>query len=259
MDKKNTMLLTVIAVATLLVAVVGATFAYFAIGATATNNAKTTITGSTENANVGTVTLTGNETLKMELTAADMALANQNHTFYANSDGKATIDTEQELDVGTANLTGGDTGIKYECKAVYKVTYDDTDQSPENQVNNGDITWKDGTGDAEDDDKAVLKLFGADTNVTVATKTDGAESGQDNYTGDYTTDGFKLMDLKTAGEAGKTVHVTFKLTGGSVTEVKLQASLAIANSKKEQQDRLANKQFRINLETESFKCDTVAS
>ena len=40
MDKKNTMLLTVIAIATLLVAVVGATFAYFSV--TATNNATAT-------------------------------------------------------------------------------------------------------------------------------------------------------------------------------------------------------------------------
>jgi hypothetical protein len=39
MDKKNTMLLTVIAVATLLVAVVGATFAYFSVAATGQNTA----------------------------------------------------------------------------------------------------------------------------------------------------------------------------------------------------------------------------
>ena len=37
MDKKNTVLLTVIAVATLLVAVVGATFAYFSARVTENN------------------------------------------------------------------------------------------------------------------------------------------------------------------------------------------------------------------------------
>jgi len=54
MDKKNTMLLTVIAVATLLVAVVGATFAYFT--ATAQNQGETiNVTGSTTS--VGAPTL----------------------------------------------------------------------------------------------------------------------------------------------------------------------------------------------------------
>jgi hypothetical protein len=49
MEKKNTILLTVIAIATLLVAVVGATFAYFTASITTTNddNATTTITTQT--------------------------------------------------------------------------------------------------------------------------------------------------------------------------------------------------------------------
>ena len=81
MDKKNTMLLTVIAVATLLVAVVGATFAFFAIQATSESNAKATITGSTENANVGSVALTGNTTLKLNLTAENMSKANPGKTY----------------------------------------------------------------------------------------------------------------------------------------------------------------------------------
>ena len=83
MDKKNTMLLTVIAVATLLVAVVGATFAYFAIGATVENNAKTTITGGTEGADVGSVALKGASSLKLKLSAEDMSLANKGYYYYA--------------------------------------------------------------------------------------------------------------------------------------------------------------------------------
>ena len=43
MERKNTVLLTVIAIATLLVAVVGATFAYF----TASNSVNTNSTGDT--------------------------------------------------------------------------------------------------------------------------------------------------------------------------------------------------------------------
>ena len=47
MEKKNTVLLTVIAIATLLVAVVGATFAYFSADTTTNNNAEVTVTGKT--------------------------------------------------------------------------------------------------------------------------------------------------------------------------------------------------------------------
>lgn len=241
MDKKNTMLLTVIAVATLLVAVVGATFAYFAISTgDSANTSKTTITGSTENTKVGSVALQGDETLTMNLTAQDMAEANKGNTFYATKEGKATMGSEQRLDIGTATLTGGDSDIKYECKAVYKVTYDDTDKTPDNQVENGNIDW-------QEEDGAVLKLYGADANVTVSIQDGG-----------YTDEGLKLSDLKEASTGGKTVNVTFKLTGGSVTEAKLQASLAIANSSNDQSKRLADKEFRVSLAAESFNCDTVA-
>ena len=264
MDKKNTMLLTVIAVATLLVAVVGATFAYFAISTgDSTNTSKTTVTGSTEGTNVGSVALQGNEDLTMKLTAADMASANQTHTFYANKSGTATIDVEQKLDVGTATLTGGDADIKYECKAVYKVTYDDTDASAQDGAGKGNIDWHDGTenegANTDDNDGAVLKLSGADENVIVSEYS--VASGQDGYTGDYTADGFTLKALKAAGADGKTVHVTFKFTGlgdKQTVTAKLQASLAIANSKVDQSTRLANKEFRVNLQATSFTCDTVA-
>lgn len=47
MEKKNTILLTVIAIATLLVAVVGATFAYFTAQVTTTNDANSTVTAKT--------------------------------------------------------------------------------------------------------------------------------------------------------------------------------------------------------------------
>lgn len=235
MDKKNTMLLTVIAVATLLVAVVGATFAYFAISTDKGASSKATITGSTENTKVGSVALKGNENLTMNLTAEDMAKTHSGHTFYANDAGNATIDAEQKLTVGTATLSNSDSGIVYSCKAVYKVTYDDSDE-----INAGGITW-------EEDDAAVLKLYGADSNVTVTED----ES--------YTSEGLKLSDLKEASTGGKTVNVTFKLTGGSSETATLQASLAIKNSESEQQGRLANKKFKVNLEATSFECDIVAS
>ena len=55
-NKKNTILLTVIAVATLLVAVVGATFAYFsAAGGTGTTGNVTVSTGTAASSEFGTM------------------------------------------------------------------------------------------------------------------------------------------------------------------------------------------------------------
>lgn len=69
-DKKNTILLTVIAVATLLVAVVGATFAYFSVVGNNNSN-PTVITSSIDK--VGTVVLTSpNFALNINLTSKDM-------------------------------------------------------------------------------------------------------------------------------------------------------------------------------------------
>ena len=70
MDKKNTMLLTVIAVATLLVAVVGATFAYFNVSSD-TTTATTSVVTKVEA--VGTVAVANGSALKLDITAAQMS------------------------------------------------------------------------------------------------------------------------------------------------------------------------------------------
>ena len=65
-NKKNTILLTVIAVATLLVAVVGATFAYFSISADATGVTTTNVNGqATSTGAITMVTNTENLYLKL--------------------------------------------------------------------------------------------------------------------------------------------------------------------------------------------------
>ena len=65
MERKNMVLLTVIAVATLLVAVVGATFAYFTATATTNNSTEANVT-TTKDLGGATVTFTGTEK-KLEL------------------------------------------------------------------------------------------------------------------------------------------------------------------------------------------------
>ena len=76
MEKRNTLLLTVIAIATLLVAVVGATFAYFANNATVNNVANLTATTASSSSSFVS---TGAE-LSMNVTAANMVQALGNST-----------------------------------------------------------------------------------------------------------------------------------------------------------------------------------
>jgi len=122
MDKKNTMLLTVIAVATLLVAVVGATFAYFT--ASNTNDGKTTVvTGQTTTiAAVGLTNPTSN--LYITLTATEMAQDESLYKAYwatnsAKETGVANYEaaaTQRPIAVATVE-TGGDATAKYTCTA----------------------------------------------------------------------------------------------------------------------------------------------
>lgn len=89
MDKKNTILLTVIAVATLLVAVVGASFAFFAVQET--NNANVNIeTTTAKGSDVFNATNTGNLSLTVN---------NDNMLEKTEAYGKYVSDTDNTLKV----------------------------------------------------------------------------------------------------------------------------------------------------------------
>ena len=121
MEKKNTMLLTVIAVATLLVAVVGATFAYFSI--TATSNGKTAATITAQN--VGSVVLStveDNTTLKLSLTADDMAFSNQGNKYYANPKGTGDKTSDEQYDIANIAYSDGEAGVNYKCPVKVEVS-----------------------------------------------------------------------------------------------------------------------------------------
>ena len=102
MENKNTMLLTVIAVATLLVAVVGATFAYFTVS-NATGEATTTVTAKAEA--VATFALSNaNPALVLEVTAQEMAQGNQK-AYYAVKSGTDAKNTTKSTPLEVAKLT----------------------------------------------------------------------------------------------------------------------------------------------------------
>lgn len=100
MEKKNTVLLTVIAIATLLVAVVGATFAYFS--ASVTNTEKTTVTATTAKANDVFTYTANNEIVLDGITNENMSLAQKGQ--FIDSDEKTTTVSLQAGD-GSATCT----------------------------------------------------------------------------------------------------------------------------------------------------------
>lgn len=124
MDRKNTMLLTVIAVATLLVAVVGATFAYFSISGT--NNSGTTVV-TTQTGSVGTVTLTSpNTSLKLNLAASDMAenlggTVSYYSVLSSSTDNYQTTDSGALQQVLLATVVDTNTETEYKCTGSVKV------------------------------------------------------------------------------------------------------------------------------------------
>ena len=145
MEKKNTMLLTVIAVATLLVAVVGATFAYFSL--TIEGNATTTNATVTTG---GVATLTykeGTKSATLTVTASDMAKPDSERKYYATinpsstdsetggiwiGDGTTVVTTHEEdktIDLGGVELASAGEE-KYSC--TYKITI--TDKTSENKL-----------------------------------------------------------------------------------------------------------------------------
>ena len=104
MDVKKTLAFTIIAVSTLVVLVVGATYAYFSV--TGTNNYGTkTITASAPS--VGSVALASGSNLTMALTRAQMMKKSADTTYYASASGATT--TATTATIATATVTGAGT------------------------------------------------------------------------------------------------------------------------------------------------------
>ncbi|MBQ7031164.1 MAG: hypothetical protein IJN13_02175 [Bacilli bacterium] len=121
MDKKNTMLLTVIAVATLLVAVVGATFAYFTASNSATGS--TTVTASTEV--IGAVTLTNpTSAMSIRLSAFDMEDKDSDVPYYATTSTEKYVDEIEYQPVAKVVISGGESTTKYHCEYTMTVNGD---------------------------------------------------------------------------------------------------------------------------------------
>ena len=230
MEKKNTMLLTVIAVATLLVAVVGATFAFFSLQVTGTSETNGTVTA----AKVGTATIStvaANKTLKLSLTADDMAKYEEDKVYYASAGSSGTPGTEDPINIATIDYKGGEEDTTYKCPVQVEVSVSG------NMYDNLQDGWTE------------LILVGDAVNASDASGMTGVTKDSENY----------KVDLHQALSAGPSVgskKVTFK---GNVTvtgpemEAKniLSASLSLKNLANADQSVIANKDLVVTVAVKS--------
>ena len=116
MEKKKSMYLTIIAVATLLVMTIGATFAYFAVTSTTANSTSTIETTTTAKHGVVTLT-TENAGLKINLTAEDMSNNKKGTNYYSvpisSAESYEASGTLREIAV--LGVTGGEDDTVYRC------------------------------------------------------------------------------------------------------------------------------------------------
>ena len=121
-DNKKNIRTFLICLGILLLTVISATYAYFAV--TTVNNFGTSIINA-QAGNIGTVTLNGNSAqLNMSLTALDMVQGNSDITYYASSSGKTTTPTEEVI--GTASVSPTSDTNTYHCTYTLSVTHSGT-------------------------------------------------------------------------------------------------------------------------------------
>lgn len=182
MDKKNTMLLTVIAVATLLVAVVGATFAYFSL--TTNGTGTTNVTGKT--GKIPTITINDNvPNLYVTVSTAEMMKEKKETKYYAvTTDNNTNSTSPVKHDILNLTIANGDLDTKYDCTGTVTITISE-DMATE--LEKGD---------------AVLVLYGLNGNEETATTVD-------------------LADLKDT-ESTKTEQINFNVTGNVTKAIKAE-------------------------------------
>lgn len=257
MEKKNTMLLTVIAVATLLVAVVGATFAYFSLTVSgSTNTTATVTTGKT-----GLFTFDkGKENLKLNIGTnlmAESLVSGEMPTsidYYADpeggdtpktvSPGKATADASDFASIGKLTLSNADKGTKYHCQAKYTITTEFTDADGVQDGNASSV--KESIDDS--DGMLYLKTNSADATINIVDDNENkpADSGEVTETS---------HTLKSLVSETKTFWVTYDFTStGNNMEADLQAALKVSNRNADQ-NYLAAKKITVSIKSGTVTCN----
>ena len=138
MDRKNTILLTVIAIATLLVAVVGATFAYF----TAVNGGQGRSAVEVKTQVLTPIIVNAENRIELTVSAEDMVqeIGNNNKSVYSeNSEAAQQVSAYADNSGASVDFTC-DFTLKYVPTTVYKKSAENTSNITELEINFVEVT-----------------------------------------------------------------------------------------------------------------------
>ena len=215
-NKNKQKVAILIGLVTLLIAVLGATYAYFQIS---TNNesSNTTITGKTPPKSLVTLKQ-GTDNLHLNISASDMSYENRTKEYYGTDGDEPYVGTEElgTKTIATVELTGGEETTKYSCTAkltVSKVTEPD-----------------------EEADTMIEALQPGDMILQ--------------FKGNIINEKLDLSELNPDGS--NEYNLSFKLTGNKVENI--QAYIKLVN-KNENQNYLAGHKLNIDISTSELKCE----
>ncbi len=219
-EKKKQKVAALVGLITLLIAVLGATYAFFQMD-TDTNSSNTTITGSTPDKSL--VTLKGvTSNLHLNISASDMSLANANNEYYATDvEGKAYENTESDgtKTIASVELSGGEATTKYSCTAkltVSRVTEPDADKDTMIEVlHSGDM---------------ILQ-----------------------FKGNIISEKLDLSELKENNP--KEYNLKFKVTGNTPEEIQAYIKLINKDETQDPQNYLAGRKLNIDISTSELQCE----
>lgn len=199
MEAKKILVPMIVAIATLVVLTVGATYAYFAVG---TSYESYTTTVKAQAADIGSVALEAGTSLNMNLTAAQMMLQSNDVTYYATANGTPQT-TANNVTLATAKVTGAGT---FTCNYTLKVAYSGTMKAALPAAGS-----------------AILNVGGTDYDVysTTFPKTiSGTLTGLTSSASKTITGSLKVVNLKGTDQsamAGTNMTLTFTATKFSCT------------------------------------------
>ncbi len=277
MEKKNTMLLTVIAVATLLVAVVGATFAYFSL--TVDNNTSSTVIKA-QSQDLPTITMTGGkENFGIAVAAADMALNDPGARWAMNTgDGGSIANASSGKDAGDGNLyywsktevkydlfnikaskTGDENNaLTYECPVSITLTAKDkVDALQQGDLilylysKNGDVMVSEPVNGSDESDSqnktdGLIDDWKSNTKEYLM-ETTGSHEGTGACSGENGC--YDVSDLFKLASETKTLHTVVIVQADNTNSdgTSVQASMKLINKSDANQSSLAGQSIQITL------------
>ena len=213
-EKKKQIRLAIIGVVSLLLLVLGATFAYFLID-TDNSTSKSNIKGDISKAGVATlVPKTSN--LHINLSSADMALANQGKEYYGDeleSNPYVLSEEEGTHTISQVQITDGEDTTKYSCNAKVVVTME--------------IAEENNMGSVLEPGDLILQ-----------------------FKGNLISEQLDLSEIKESGT--KEYNLKFKLKGNTTEDI--EAYIKLIN-RKENQNYLASKNLKVDIKTTELSCD----